>query len=910
MKGVKDLRKITGRIICLTVIMTAILYCAVLKGGKTVMAETEKKKAYSFDDNIMISIFWPPTQGYINDTQYKYMADAGITWVMGSGDNLGAKDVQMKMLALCDKYGIGMTVGDSRLGSNLLNIKEDKIRAIQDEYKDVPGAYGYYLLDEPLNPNIFINAYKTLKEGDPLAYMHLNFLPYSCYASKERYIDQMNDWAKLCAMTGYPLDYLMYDLYPYGLEKGSMNRTGFLINLDAVRIAGLRNGVRTGNYIQSVTQSVAFRSPNEAETAYEINMSLAFGIKQISYFTWFTPHDRSEPFEDGIISADGKPNPKYEFISRLNKRVHNVGKTLINCDALAVYEGQNTYSAIELIPKDFFVQNADKKQDITVSHLRDRNTGRNYCMVVNNSFEKSKKISLKFDDAIRSLQYVSYEDGKLYDLSMEGQTVNTELAAGRAIIIALPEGIDYGKLTKDPAPKGENIALTSEIFCDSSDGNGWYMASLNDGVKYSGNNSNGWKTGPGAETARIIIDFGTENEFNRIDLYPAGSVFSLGDGFPKNFTVSYSSDMQEWRKIAEAKDLVYAGDFAPVLKFAAVKGRYVEIVISEFSGSFAALSEIEIYFDDGTVALPESAFGNYIGERGTSPVKYKENLALKKKVTVSSFPAGSEYKGWGWYPDFLCDGDMKKGWTSDVKRHMKNDGEAEFAVIDLGDIFALSQIKVFPMGCWPKDFEIRLSADCRTWNVVCSETGSKSPKTSYDLALSGEQARFVMIYSSNMRNSSADGYMLQLGEVEVYGTPAVNMDEANGLIEKYIQAGGKEDSAVCTKVREYMEKENVTQSELDEKLRLMLKEVNLPMPGGEAVTFVPEYAVEYTQSEEPEQKDNPLEPKVTPVPGDMDDYKKNPEGGKWLIPAVVSGAAVIAAAAVLITVNGKKKGKK
>lgn len=46
--------------------------------------------AYAFDDNIMISVYWPPTADYINETQYKYLADAGITWVMGAGDDDGA----------------------------------------------------------------------------------------------------------------------------------------------------------------------------------------------------------------------------------------------------------------------------------------------------------------------------------------------------------------------------------------------------------------------------------------------------------------------------------------------------------------------------------------------------------------------------------------------------------------------------------------------------------------------------------------------------------------------------------------------------------------------------------------------------------------------------------------------------
>ena len=45
--------------------------------------------AIDFDENIMLSVFWPPTPAYINDEQYRLMADAGINWVLGAGEETG-----------------------------------------------------------------------------------------------------------------------------------------------------------------------------------------------------------------------------------------------------------------------------------------------------------------------------------------------------------------------------------------------------------------------------------------------------------------------------------------------------------------------------------------------------------------------------------------------------------------------------------------------------------------------------------------------------------------------------------------------------------------------------------------------------------------------------------------------------
>ena len=857
------------------------------------------EKEYSFDDDIMISIFWPPTQEYVNDEQYKYMADAGITWVMGAGDNLGAKDVQLKMLELCYKYGIHMTVGDSRLGSNLVGMSERSVQKILKEYRNVPGANGYYLLDEPYNANPYVDAYRTLKKEDPNSYMHLNFMPYAAYPSLEVYKAQMNDWLKLCAYSGYRQDYLMYDLYPFGLEKGSMNRTAFLLNLEAVREVGLKNGVKTGTYIQSVTQSVAFRSPTEEETRYEINMSLAFGVKQLSYFTWFTPHDRSEPFEDGIISCDGVPNPKYEFILRLNKEVKNLGPVLARCDSLEVYGSRNTYDAIELIPDDFFVHGTDKK-DFTAAYLRDRENGRNYLMVVNNSFAKAQTFSLRFDDEIGSLQFISEKDGKTYQQELDAVNVaRFELGAGGARLFVLPEGYDFAKRRVRTPQKGENLALSADITCNSSAGTGgYYMWALNDGDRYGDGGILGWATDGDTDVGVAVIDLGVETEFNRIDVYPSGSVFDYGKYMPGSFTLAVSRDGEHWQKLASAVDFKIVGDTVPSVRFGAVKARYIRFSASDLNEGRLEISEIEIYDDDGTVPPPVSAASRVTEKRGEKTVRYKpgKSIASGKEVTVSSYPAGSDYKSWGWWPDFLVDG-SEKGWTSDVKRHMDSPDAEEYAIIDLGDFFIPESVEVTPQGCWPKDFEILVSKDRISWETVASEKNSKTPSKTYKAELNGQDpVRYVMFRATRLRGTAADGYMLQIGEIAVYGRPWKDAEEARRLIETYVENGGSENSEAVKAVRDALADENATQSQLDKKLAAMLAEVSLEL---EPRTSASDESFKYDITVEADPfgtAGDTVIPTKGPAKDDADDGETGRKGCGGVIGTL---SAIVLAAAVL-----------
>ncbi len=890
-------------------------------GGSAEATVYVVEKEYGFDDNIMISIFWPPTQEYINEEQYQYMEDAGITWIMGSGDNLGSKKVQLKMLELAYKHGIHMTVGDGRLGGNLPSMNEKQIKKVIDEYKNIPGANGYYMLDEPFNPNDFIDAYKVLKEADPGSYMHLNFLPYAAYPSVQVYMSQMNDWLRLCEAAGYPQDYLMYDLYPFGIQAGSFNRGGFLTNIDAVRRIGLQNDVKTGTYIQTVCIPGAYRSLTRAETLYEINMALAFGIKQLSYFTWFTPHDRSEPFEDGIISVDGKPNAKFKFICELGKMVHTVGKTLVACDALEVYESRDSSgSSVERIPKEFFAASANNKYDFTVSYLRDRKTGRNYCMVVNNNFSKAQQIKLKFEDAVTSLEYLSYEDGKLYPVEMQDGAVTLECEAGGAYILALPEGYDRGIPAVAPE-KGENIAKYALITADSSSGTGnWYMDNLNDGQRFSTGSANGWQSRSRDGLGSIVVDLKDVRTFDRIDLYPAGSQENYGEHFPTAFSVSVSSDGTNWELTAEAENFEIIQKTVPSLKFGRTEARYIKIDITGCKDKKSELCEIEVYEDDGSVPDPERIdVAQAPPERGTYEIKYKKdsNIAKGKSVSVSSFPASDSYRVWGWHPDFLVDGGGG-GWTSDVKIHMNEADSTEFAIIDLGDFFEISRVNTVAQGCWPVDFNIAVSDNKVEWTVIADEKNSADKDGGYDLVLDTPvRGRYVKFTGTKLRSTSADGYMLQLAEIEVYGAPSKDKAEAAEMIAAYVKAGGSEDSKSASAVKALIDDDNATQSQLDRAMKKMLDEFGLALKPYELPASAENAKYEFKflkqTASTPDTTAPDTEPAPATEPDQTDPVTTEAEGEPAktntaaVIAAAVAGVVIAASAAVIILTLVKKK---
>lgn len=795
------------------------------------------EKKFDFDDNILLSIFWPPTPDYINDEQYQLIADAGINWVLGAGEEtLATPEIQQKMLELCAKYGIGMTVSDGNFGKNLLGKSDAQIAKYVGKYQNVPGAYGFYILDEPFNPNEYVDAYIALKKANPEAYMHLNFLPGGAYGSQERYYSQMNDWCVLCADGGYDVDYLIFDNYPFPLS-GEMNRQGFMENLRTCHDVGLANDVKTGTYIQTVCQEVAFRRPSNNEIRYEMYLALAFGYKQLSFFTWFTPVNRSEPFKDGIISANGVPNAHYEAIKQINHEILAIGDILVKCDALEIYLNGQTWGQPS-IPEDFFVQPADKK-NYTVSYLRHKETNANYLMVVNNNYNSKQSISLNFDKAITSLSEVSRTDGSLKALKMDGQKLTIELNAGDAMLIALPEGYDYyaPNFTENPTP-GTNLATLPEASVSANaslGGDGYYINLLTDGKRTSTDISKGWATATN-ELCQVTLDLGAVRKVNRVDLYPAGDLFSYGDTFPEDFEVLVSQDGKTYVSVGSVKDFKVE-ETGKSVTFDTTDAQYVRIEFPKQRRS-VTLCEIEVYNDDGTVGpIPSLLEAN----TPDGPIDYKDgdNIALKKPTYVSSAAPDVPYKSWGWSQSYINDGITGdgNGFTSNVGRNPSPDA-TEYVIIDFCDVFALESVKITPIGSFPENYQVQISVDGKNWADIANVKGAGVPNSPVEIKPEDGSipARFLKFMGTKLRGGGVDGYLLQFSEIEAYGKPICDKTVIQDAMKAYTDDGGDISAKVYTDAQAALEDATLTQSQADAYAEALLALVKPPVVPDETET--------------------------------------------------------------------------
>ena len=353
--------KIKKTVILLTLILASFLliYTKVCKNEDFVNNGEE-----NFKDEIVISVFWPPMLDFVNDTQFKYMKDAHIDLMEYNSDPIfNDPDSVEKMLDLCDKYDIYVTIYDND-AKDWTTLNDEEIQKIAKKWMKYKGVVGFYIKDEPQNANPYGRVTRAIREVFPNAICQMNMFPWGALKDARAHAE---DWIN---SAGYGnVSYLSFDQYPFGVAENS--RPDMFYNLDLVRTTGLKYDVKTACYIQSISNMKSYRDPTVSETRYHTSAALAYGIKNIKYFTWITPVERDESFTNAIINPDGTKNARYDGIVDINTKIKAVSGILGRTDAVEIYHSTTQDPSTVKIPDDYFIK-PDENCDAIFSLMADK----------------------------------------------------------------------------------------------------------------------------------------------------------------------------------------------------------------------------------------------------------------------------------------------------------------------------------------------------------------------------------------------------------------------------------------------------------------------------------------------------------------------------------------------------------
>ncbi len=607
-----------------------------------------------------IGIYWPPTPEYTTPQQYNYLKEAGINTieVPNIPGYLAVKnDVILDMAAARNMKAV--IPPPESMGANAMTLTDEQLAEYVNQYKDHPGLGGYFIMDEPgdaLLPTA-AHVYKKIAELDPTRHPHVNMLPYT---------EMFQRWVDLVGVD--QLHYLATDFYPY-LEGGSV-KPDYYSFLDKLRTTGLKNQVKTSNYLQSVGIYGYLERPKTGYLRHNVYTNLAYGVKSLTWFTWWSPGNTgAENFTDAIMTRKGVKTDLFEPVKQLNKEITALGPTLLKLDAVNVYHSGGNLTGLTPVPANFFFQSNTNNQ-MVISHMVDAETGRNYIMVVSKNRNAAGAFSFTLDPSwrIKAVTEVSKKTGKEIPTNYNPTTglLTDAFAGGEGKLYAIDADFPYayplvlsgdtpGNVATEPdySPY-ENLALGKTVTTKTTyELDGWSRNFLLDGHYPVGVFPDGqtpWNSGwsslgnaTPSDPEDVIVNLGRAYMIDTVKLFPA-----WGAGYyPVQYTVQVSQDNSAWKTVVTVTER-QTGNSAtnePVTHmFEPELARYVKISVTESENGggtiepHVQLSEIEVYASRKTPLSVSSETSQLIAGR-TTPLTVKRWNA---SGTLEAIPAHYE----------------------------------------------------------------------------------------------------------------------------------------------------------------------------------------------------------------------------------------------------------------------------
>ncbi|WP_063795555.1 discoidin domain-containing protein [Paenibacillus sp. Soil750] len=145
----------------------------------------------------------------------------------------------------------------------------------------------------------------------------------------------------------------------------------------------------------------------------------------------------------------------------------------------------------------------------------------------------------------------------------------------------------------------------SATFSSSYESSNWSYTKLNDGQRNSVSGSNGWTTNNSLTTNHteyVILDLGSNQTVDTVNLYPRNDSGQVGKNFPIDFTIQTSPDGVNWTTRVTRTGYALPGNAVQNFSFTSTSARYVKVEgtnlrqnASDANQYRMAFAEMEIY---------------------------------------------------------------------------------------------------------------------------------------------------------------------------------------------------------------------------------------------------------------------------------------------------------------------------
>ena len=216
---------------------------------------------------------------------------------------------------------------------------ESFVRNCIADYKHEKGFYGVQLRDEPFYPYLKTigQIYRAIRKVDEKIFVHCNLnpliIPSLAYQICPPGANMIENYENYLSMfleeTG--TDHIMMDTYPFTKARDCINvGRYYFAGLECVARVCKKYGVEMHIVVQAfgmlAREKRHHRFPTERQMQYQKNVLIGFGVRQYSYFTYWTKQMNrtdGEHFPDGeaMVDRSGKPTRMWRYVQKINKEL-------------------------------------------------------------------------------------------------------------------------------------------------------------------------------------------------------------------------------------------------------------------------------------------------------------------------------------------------------------------------------------------------------------------------------------------------------------------------------------------------------------------------------------------------------------------------------------------------------------
>lgn len=289
--------------------------------------------------------------------------------------------VTPEYVKLCKEVGIPCIIDDPRITKNLArtDISDAEIAKMVQQavkpFKGNPAVYGYHLIDEP-GGGLFSSLRRwkdAIAKVDPKTVSYINLLPIGDNQDLSMY----EDFAKIVQPT-----FLSYDHYTM-MDNGVMG-TSFYSNLESMRKVALKHNVPFWNIVIS-NSHYHYADVTVGGLSVQVYSSLAYGVRGLSYFTYFAP--LLDNYRNAPIDQFFNKTPTWDIMRSLNLQIHQLAPAYLKLKSTNVFHNLNVPKGCKGLDSSKYLADVSGGDFLVGEFIGPK--GEPYVMLVNKDITKS-----------------------------------------------------------------------------------------------------------------------------------------------------------------------------------------------------------------------------------------------------------------------------------------------------------------------------------------------------------------------------------------------------------------------------------------------------------------------------------------------------------------------------------------